>query len=76
MTELLSSFNDQMRKATGDCMQIPWQMATAQFPDILEPNVLAGIAELHRFQRMHEHSSQWASVKNGEDAAQHGARSN
>ena len=44
MTELLSSFNDQMRKATGDCMQIPWQMATAQFPDILEPNVLAGIA--------------------------------
>ena len=28
MTELLSSFNHQMRKATSDCMQIPWQMAT------------------------------------------------
>ena len=44
MIELLSSFNDQMRKATGDCMQIPWQLATAQHPNTLEPNVLAGIA--------------------------------
>ena len=44
MIELLSSFNDQMRKATGECMQIPWQLATAQHPNMLEPNVLAGIA--------------------------------
>ena len=44
MIELLSSFNDQMRKATSDCMQIPWQLATAQYPNMLEPNVLAGIA--------------------------------
>ena len=27
-------------------------------------------SELHRIQRVHEHSNQWASVKNGEDAAQ------